>query len=151
MSSESSSLDSYGEAQRRKSEKRGRPSGDQESMKRVGDKARPPRSAEEDELEHFYSNAFANDMQTLQRLSGAGSGQYGSNSAARRTSDKRWEGRAGSLKRKKSQLLGQEQVPQKNEVIQTITNNLLDDFEDHFEWNRPRAPRKGSKADAAAF
>jgi len=120
-------------------------------MKRAGNEVRSPRSTEEEELEHFYSNAFVNDMQTLQRLSGAGSGQYGSNSAARRTSDKRWEGRAGSLKRKKSQLLGQEQAPQKNEVIQTITNNLLDDFEDHFEWNRPEAQRKDVKADAAAF
>ena len=41
-------------------------------------------------------------------------------------------------------MLGREQEPQKNTVIQTITNNLLDDFEDHFEWNRPEAQNQNN-------
>ena len=104
MSSDSSSVKTQTEGRKQQSEKRARPTGNRESIKRTDNEVRSPRSTEEDGLEQFYSNAFVNDMQTLKKLSGADLGGYGygSNTAARRTSDKRREGKAGSLKRKKS-------------------------------------------------
>jgi hypothetical protein len=36
--------------------------------------------------------------------------------------------------------------PQKNAVIKTISTNLLTSFEENFEWNRPAASRRESKA-----